>query len=312
MSTPTCPRRSEQVLLRDAAAHHAQEHEGRNKLVADIAEIDARKAYRRAGYDSALGYCMGEFDLTKRAALHRIHVARTAWRYPVVLSALAEGRLHVAAVRVMAAKLTTTNAEELVSALSGKTLSETRRLVAERFPKPEASPLLLEVLPSTAASSQTTGLTGRSATASELERSSKSVEAPVASSEYERPSRGVEPPPPRTIVPPLSARFPTDRPRKPESRNASAGRHIPAEVKRAVAERDGRCCTFISESGKRCESRWCLEYDHVLEFARGGRSTAENLRLRCRAHNQFTGGDVRIRLHGARAIERRGVTTSGG
>jgi hypothetical protein len=37
MKTHGVPRRSEQVLLREAAAHHAQEHEGRNKLVADIA-----------------------------------------------------------------------------------------------------------------------------------------------------------------------------------------------------------------------------------------------------------------------------------
>jgi len=31
-----------------------------------------------------------------------------------------------------------------------------------------------------------------------------------------------------------------------------------------------------------------LEFDHVLEIARGGVSTVENLRLRCRPHNQFT------------------------
>ena len=46
MKTHVFPRRSERALLRDAAAHHAQELEGRNKLVADIAEIDARKVYR--------------------------------------------------------------------------------------------------------------------------------------------------------------------------------------------------------------------------------------------------------------------------
>ena len=30
-----------------------------------------------------------------------------------------------------------------------------------------------------------------------------------------------------------------------------------------------------------------LEYDHVRPIARGGRSTTDNLRLRCRAHNQL-------------------------
>ena len=31
-----------------------------------------------------------------------------------------------------------------------------------------------------------------------------------------------------------------------------------------------------------------LEFDHICELARGGETTVENLRLRCRAHNQCT------------------------
>jgi 5-methylcytosine-specific restriction endonuclease McrA len=65
-------------------------------------------------------------------------------------------------------------------------------------------------------------------------------------------------------------------------------RHIPAQVKRAVWERDGGQCTFVSESGHRCEARSELEYDHIQEFARGGEATVEGIRLRCRAHNQLT------------------------
>jgi len=59
-------------------------------------------------------------------------------------------------------------------------------------------------------------------------------------------------------------------------------------VRRAVWERDGGQCTFVSESGRRCDARKPLEFDHVRELARGGESTVENLRLRCRAHNQYT------------------------
>jgi hypothetical protein len=74
----------------------------------------------------------------------------------------------------------------------------------------------------------------------------------------------------------------------PRRRRASHNdRHIPAEVKRQVAERDGKRCTFLSEQGTRCPERAMLEYDHVRPVALGGRSTAENLRLRCRAHNQL-------------------------
>ena len=43
----------------------------------------------------------------------------------------------------------------------------------------------------------------------------------------------------------------------------------------------------MSEAGHRCPARKRLEFDHVQEVARGGRATEANLRLRCRAHNQY-------------------------
>ena len=65
-------------------------------------------------------------------------------------------------------------------------------------------------------------------------------------------------------------------------------RHIPNRVKREVWKRDGGQCTFVSDSGHRCEARTLIEYDHVEEVARGGRATVAGIRLRCWAHNQFT------------------------
>jgi 5-methylcytosine-specific restriction endonuclease McrA len=77
----------------------------------------------------------------------------------------------------------------------------------------------------------------------------------------------------------------TDHPRAP--REPGRGRHIPAELKRRVQARDQGRCTFVSQNGRRCDSRRYLEYDHIEPVARGGKSTFENLRLRCRAHNQY-------------------------
>jgi 5-methylcytosine-specific restriction endonuclease McrA len=64
-------------------------------------------------------------------------------------------------------------------------------------------------------------------------------------------------------------------------------RQVPAAIRRVVWQRDGGRCTFVSDKGHRCESRTRLEYDHVDPIARGGQTTAGNLRLRCRPHNQF-------------------------
>jgi 5-methylcytosine-specific restriction endonuclease McrA len=75
-------------------------------------------------------------------------------------------------------------------------------------------------------------------------------------------------------------------------RGVPKGRHIPAAVRRAVLERDGGRCTFVSEQGKRCESRTRLELDHVEPLARGGEATATGIRLLCRAHNQHAADRV--------------------
>src|SRR5262249_35014283 len=63
----------------------------------------------------------------------------------------------------------------------------------------------------------------------------------------------------------------TDRPG--HSRGSADPRHIPAAVKRAVCERDQGRCTFASETGRRCEERRFLEYDHEVPVARGGEAT---------------------------------------
>ncbi len=77
----------------------------------------------------------------------------------------------------------------------------------------------------------------------------------------------------------------TDRPRK--AKPTRSRRHIPAHVKRAVRRRDGGQCTYVSDTGHRCEERGRLQFDHVDPVARGGQATVENIRLRCQAHNQY-------------------------
>ncbi len=65
-------------------------------------------------------------------------------------------------------------------------------------------------------------------------------------------------------------------------------RYVPAQVRRSVWQRDGGRCTFVSDAGHRCTARELLEYDHADPISQGGASTAPRMRLRCRAHNQFT------------------------
>src|SRR5439155_19705872 len=83
-----------QTLLDSLATHLAQNRGSTADLLADLAEIDARKLYRPAGYDSMYEYCVGALHLSEQAAYKRILTARTARRFPAIFGALADGRLH--------------------------------------------------------------------------------------------------------------------------------------------------------------------------------------------------------------------------
>jgi hypothetical protein len=75
----------------------------------------------------------------------------------------------------------------------------------------------------------------------------------------------------------------TNHPR-PARTPTPGSRHVPAAVRRDVWKRDGGRCAFIGNAG-RCAERGFLEFHHVIPFADGGPTTAENVHLRCRAHN---------------------------
>ncbi|HUV36435.1 MAG TPA: HNH endonuclease [Patescibacteria group bacterium] len=66
---------------------------------------------------------------------------------------------------------------------------------------------------------------------------------------------------------------------------AKRNRYIPPAVRDEVFARDDGRCTFVSDNGKRCNSLWNLQIDHIIPFAKGGDSSPGNLRLLCARHN---------------------------
>jgi 5-methylcytosine-specific restriction endonuclease McrA len=70
-------------------------------------------------------------------------------------------------------------------------------------------------------------------------------------------------------------------------READKTRRIPQSVRDEVFTRDGGRCTFVGDDGKRCNSPWNPEVDHIVPFAKGGGNTPDNLRLLCARHNKL-------------------------
>src|SRR5438552_13703064 len=133
---------SDGELLRDLAALLAHDRTTTAALLAHLAEVDARRLYLPAAYPSMFAYCVHELRLSEDAAYKRIQAARVARQFPIIFDAVADGRLHLSAVGLLAPYLTPENAGELLAAAALKTKSEIEELVARRFPRSETLGLL--------------------------------------------------------------------------------------------------------------------------------------------------------------------------
>src|SRR5262245_45303463 len=83
-------------------------------LLAHLAELDARDLYLGEGYSSLFAYCVGALHFSEGEAYNRIDAARAVRRFPKILERLADGSLHLTAVRLLAPHLTAENHDALL------------------------------------------------------------------------------------------------------------------------------------------------------------------------------------------------------
>jgi len=312
---------SDQTLLSELTALVARDRSITAQILAHLAEVDTRKLYAPAGYPSLRAWCVGALGLSEDAAHKRIQAARAARDFPILFTAVAEGRLHLTAVGLLAPYLAPSNAEGLVEAAAGKSKQQIEELLAERFPRTEALPMVEshevtpagQLAPAQVGTDTPGSIRGTEPAAGKVTANApRSRVSPVALARYaltvsigrvtlnkltyaqELLSHEVrEGDLSRVLDRVLDIAISQLEKRKFAATSASrparptrSARHIPARAKRAIWTRDGGRCTFVADDGRRCGARTLLEFDHVIPVARGGIGTVENLRLRCRAHNQ--------------------------
>lgn len=126
------------VVMRDLSALATHDRTTTANLLLYLAEVDRRRLYRDAGFPSLFEFCVRQLHFSEDVACNRIQAARIARAYPFLSDAIADSRIHLSAIRMLAPHLTSANAQELVAAASGRRKWQIERLLAERFPLPEA------------------------------------------------------------------------------------------------------------------------------------------------------------------------------
>jgi 5-methylcytosine-specific restriction endonuclease McrA len=289
--------------------------------------FDAREAWREAGHGSLWQYCLRELSLREGAAGRRIGAMRVLREYPRLEGPLRDGRLSLTTAVTLRPVLTRENLDEMVARAAFKTDEETRHLVASllprpppregirRLPGPEAGVTVTAPEPAEAPADEPEPFALAPPARSPSRPSLEPVSADQWSVRFTADAAFREDL--ETLRCLLSHKVPDgnltavlreavrcaidkhgkrrgavkpERPRKPAAprpRRPGKREPVPVEVKRAAFERDGGRCTYVSPDGRRCDSRWQLELDHVEAAALGGGPAIDNLRLRCKVHNRL-------------------------
>jgi hypothetical protein len=291
------------------------------RLIALLMELDTRRLYLGEGCSSLFTYCTEVLHLSEHAAYNRIEAARAARSFPLILELVESAAVTLTTVRLLAPHLTESNHRDMLGRARHKSKRDVESLVAALSPRPDV-PSMVRKLPAPAPpraqpaplQELATPDTAQLATKANVLPSSRPVEVkPLAPERYKiqftvsretyeklRKAQDLL----RHSIPTGDAAMifergldllltelervkyaAAKRPRAPRAATP-ASRYVPADVKRAVWQRDGGRCAFNGSRG-RCTETGLLEYHHVVPFAEGGDTSASNLELRCRAHNQY-------------------------
>lgn len=268
---PSFRRLSDDALLAEVPVLAARERTATTVLVASLAEVEERSLYLGLGYPSLYRYCLGELHLSERSAYTRIHAARAVRRFPIALKHLADGSMTLTNLTVLAPHLTASNYKRLFRAARWKTRHEVEQQVAALNPDaPDLVTLRVRV---------------SRETYNKLRRAQDLLRHSVPDGDVaEVLDRALT-----LLVHDVERKklAQVARPRRPLKAPAGKGR-IPAAVRRLVNQRDGGRCAFVGTRG-RCPETGFLEFHHLIPDADGGPPTAENIELRCAAHNRYEG-----------------------
>src|SRR5690349_17490660 len=138
---------TDEELLADLGALVATDRRTTAALLAHLAEVDARALYLPAACASMHVYCVRVLRLADEVAFKRIRAARAARRYPQIFAAIADGRLHITGVVLLAPHLTDANVDEVLAAAAFRSKSELEMLVARLSPKPDVPSFIAPIDP---------------------------------------------------------------------------------------------------------------------------------------------------------------------
>ena len=137
---------SDEVVVTRVKECVATERQATAALISWLAEFDLRRLYLGQGFSSLFQYCTQCLHLSERASYSRIEEARLVRRFTVISEFIADSRVSLTAVAMLARHLTEANHRVLLEGAVHKTVREVEVVVARLAPKPDAPALVRRVV----------------------------------------------------------------------------------------------------------------------------------------------------------------------
>jgi hypothetical protein len=288
---------------------HTKERAATAEVVGSLLPIIDEKLYLEAGYSSLFAFLTERCRYSEASAYRRIAAAKVVKLRRESLELLEAGKLTLCSMAEMSKVITDENADALLAEVQGLSKRKTEALVARQLPPVKVQHERIRsvhvapvVLPPVAAAVNSAPLlfTQEPAVVSANVSSTPQQPASVMTSyafladkEFDDLLTAVKV---HTGHQPLTQILKAAmrsylREKAPKSKQVrgfnTEGRYLPKHLRQSILERDGGKCSFVSESGVRCCSEAGLQIDHIVPFAKGGRTDPSNLRTLCKSHNLF-------------------------
>ena len=174
------------------------------RLLVHLGEVDARGLFRDQAWPSMFTYAVQELHMSEAEAYLRIHAARLGRQFPLVVQLLAQGELHLSAIKLLGAHLTQDNHALLLERARCKSKREVELLVAELAPKPDVASRMRKLPEPSSVRVAKTQPPAMAVTPPSTDSHRERVAPPPSEVRRERQPLQLEPPPARASSAPLS------------------------------------------------------------------------------------------------------------
>jgi hypothetical protein len=301
---------SDNVLLENMESTAGREREITLQALQLLREVDRRSLYLKLSYKNLFEYAVGKLKYSEGSAQRRISSMRLLKELPELEKKFESGALPLSTLSQAQSffnqeKTENSEKREILETLENKSVREVQRELVSRSSEPEK--LYKEKIRAVSATHTEVKFLVKEEFLAEIEelRAILSHQMPGATVKevlgfavkktlkvlrIKEPKKDLklngETKKEIDLVKTVKGTKKIINEKSPPALAVKSSRYIPVEVKRRVWKRDGGQCSFEC-NGRNCTSKHYLEFDHIVPFALGGQATVENLRVRCRAHNQL-------------------------